>query len=124
MVCIVDAEPGSEIALLLTMPAYFERSVGNLWEMVYRPNFERHLRAHLSGQIHYHDPTWYALRNVIYAAGCRIYRSEFSAVNSLDIQRECWGYFANALSVHSELLLTKPTLRSVRALLIMVRRRS
>lgn len=124
MVCIVDAEPGSEIALLLTMSAYFERSVGNLWEMVYRPNFERHLRAHLSGQIHYHDPTWYALRNVIYAAGCRIYRSEFSAVNSLDIQRECWGYFANALSVHSELLLTKPTLRSVRALLIMVRRRS
>lgn len=103
------------------MPAYFERSVGNLWEMVHQPDFERHLRDYLSGQLPYNDPTWYALRNVVYASGCRIYRSEFSAVDSIDIQRECWGYFTNSLSVHTDLLLNKPTLDSVRALLTMVR---
>jgi hypothetical protein len=120
-VCLLDTEKCSYRVLSLNMAAYFERSVGNLWEMVYRPSFERHLRAHLSDQVHYHDATWYALRNVVYAAGCKIYRSDFSAANSSDIQRECRGYFGNALSVHSELLLNKPTLRSVRALLIMVR---
>lgn len=68
----------------------------------------------------YYDPTWYALRNVVYAAGCRIYRSDSPAANFSEVQKEAWGYFSNALSVHSDLLLTKPTLRSVRALLAMV----
>ena len=109
---------------MLIYPAYFEHSVDNLWETVHRPDFERLLRAHLSGKIQHHDPSWYALRNVVYAAGCRIYRSEFPEASSADVQKEAWGYFSNSLSVHSELLLIKPTLRSVRALLTMVSPRS
>lgn len=92
----------------------------NLFDAVYRPEFERHLRAHLSGKMQYYDPTWYALRNVVYAAGCQIYRSDCPTANFADVQEEAWGYFANSLSVHSELLLTKAILRSVRALLTMV----
>lgn len=85
-----------------------------------RPEFERHFRAYHAGKITYRDPSWYALRNVVYAAGCRIYRSESPKANFADVEREAWGYFLNALSVHSELLLTKPTVRSVRALVTMV----
>lgn len=113
------SEPEASLAWLYCK-AYFERSVDNLWESVYRPDFERHLRAHFSGKIQYDDPAWYALRNVVYAGGCRMYRSQFPEVNPSDVQRESWNYFSNSLSVHSELLLTKPTLRSVRALLTMV----
>ncbi|OQU98882.1 Fungal specific transcription factor domain-containing protein isoform 2 [Cladophialophora immunda] len=113
-----SAEPEPSLAWLYCS-AYFERSVDNLWESVYRPDFERHLRAHLSGKVQYDDPAWYALRNAVYAGGCRIYRSQFPEANPSDVQRESWSYFSNSLSVHSKLLLTKPTLRSVRALLTM-----
>jgi hypothetical protein len=68
----------------------------------------------------YHDPAWYALRNVVYATGCRIYRSQSPTANFAEVEREARTYFSNALSVHSELLLTKPSLRSIRALLAMV----
>ncbi|KEF59158.1 uncharacterized protein A1O9_04002 [Exophiala aquamarina CBS 119918] len=68
----------------------------------------------------YYDSAWYALRNVVYATGCRIYRSQSPTANFAEVESEARAYFANAMSVHSELLLTKPSLRSVRALLAMV----
>lgn len=91
----------------------------NVFDCVDRPDFERHLRAHLSGRMQYYDPVWYALRNVVYAAGCRICRCESPATDFSDVQKEAWAYFSNSLSVHSELLLSKPSLRTVRALLTM-----
>ncbi|KAH0844475.1 putative fungal specific transcription protein [Fonsecaea pedrosoi] len=113
-----SAEPEPSLAWLYC-EAYFERSVDNLWESVYRLEFEQHLRSHLAGKGQGDDPAWYALRNVVYAGGCRMYRSQFPEANSSDVQRESWSYFSNSLSVHSELLLTRPTMLSVRALLTM-----
>ena len=87
---------------------------------MHRPEFERHLRVHLAGRTHYHDSALYALRNAVYAVGCRVYSSENPAADFENVHREAWAYFSKSLSVHSELLLSKPTLRSVRALLSMV----
>ncbi|KIW95658.1 uncharacterized protein Z519_04243 [Cladophialophora bantiana CBS 173.52] len=112
------AEPEPQLAWKYCN-AYFERSVDGLFGAVYRPEFERYLRAHLSGKLDYNDSAWYALRNVVYAGGCRISRSEDASANFVGVQREAWGYFQNSLSVHSELLLTRPSLRSVRAWLAM-----
>jgi hypothetical protein len=100
--------------------AYFERSVDSLFEVVHRPEFEWQLRGHLGKGHTTDDPACYALRNTVYASGCRLYHSASHAANFTLIQEEAWSYFSNALSVHSELLLRSPSLRAVRALLAMV----
>lgn len=92
----------------------------NLFDAVHKPEFERLLRAHLAGKMPYRDSAWYALRNVVYATGCRIYRSQSPTANFAEVEREARSYFSNALSVRNELLLMKPSLRSVRAFLAMV----
>lgn len=92
----------------------------NLFDAVHKPEFERLLRAHLAGKMPYRDSAWYALRNVVYATGCRIYRSQSPTANFAEVEREARTYFSNALSVRDELLLMKPSLRSVRAFLAMV----
>lgn len=82
--------------------------------------FKAQLRAHLDKPQHREDPVWYAVRNTVYASGCRLHRSANHAANFSAIQDEAWGYFSNALSVHSELLLSSPSIGAVRALLAMV----
>ncbi|KIX06974.1 uncharacterized protein Z518_04950 [Rhinocladiella mackenziei CBS 650.93] len=111
-------EPGAELAWRYSH-AYFERSVDSLFEVVYRPEFEWHLRGHLENTYRNDDPAWYALRNAVYASGCRLYHSANHAACFTRIQDEAWRYFSNALSVHSELLLRSPSQRAVRALLAM-----
>ncbi|KIW99291.1 uncharacterized protein Z519_00954 [Cladophialophora bantiana CBS 173.52] len=112
------SEPESELAWKYSY-AYFERSVDSIFEVVYRPEFESHLRRHFENRQSNDDPAWYALRNAVYASGCRLHHCESHAASFTNIQEEAWGYFSNALSVHSELLLRSPSLRAVRALLAM-----
>ena len=107
--------------MYLHLPAYFERSVDSLFEVIHRPEFEHHLRSHLSNRLYDDDPAWLALRNTVYASGCRLYRSQNHSDSFVSIQQEAWHFFSNALSVHSDLLLRSPSIRAVRALLAMVR---
>lgn len=92
-----------------------------IFGVVYQPDFEHHLRTHLDAGYDNDDPTWYALRNAVYASGCRLYHCTQQSASFSSIQAEAWSYFSNALSVHSDLLLRRPTLHAVRALLAMVR---
>jgi hypothetical protein len=91
-----------------------------MFEIIYRPEFEWHLRGRLEHNHQNDDPAWYALRNAIYATGCRLYHSSNNTASFSNIHGEAWTYFSNALSVHSELLLRSPSIRAVRALLAMV----
>ena len=92
----------------------------SLFDVVHRPEFEHHLRGYFNNRYSDIDPAWYAVRNAVYASGCRLYHSANQEASFSRIQEEAWGYFSNALSVHSDLLLRSPSLRAVRALLAMV----
>lgn len=100
--------------------AYFKRSVDSLFEVIYPLDFQHQLRAHFDNQNPLQDPVSYAIRNTVYASGCRLHNSANYAASFDTIQKEAWGYFSNALSVHSELLLRSPSTGAVRALLAMV----
>ena len=99
--------------------AYFERSVDSMFGVVHRPEFESHMRSKPDNRQD-EDPAWYALRNMVYASGCRLHHSVHYDASFSDIQEEAWGYFSNALLVHSELLLRRPSIQAIRALLAMV----
>jgi len=102
--------------------AYFEDGYDAVFGVVYRPEFEARLRAHFeqntSGDI---DPAWYALRNTVYASGCRQFLSKSHSVTFVDAQAQAWRYFENALSVHGEILYSSTGLLAVQALAAMVR---
>ena len=101
--------------------AYFEDSPASTLGIVYRPEFEGLLRAHLRGDLASGaDPAWYALRKTVYASGCRIYKSKNTSTSFADIQTEAWGFFQCAMSVFAELLFTPTGLLAVRALGAMV----
>jgi hypothetical protein len=100
-------------------PAYFEEALDAGLGIVHRPWFEHRLKAHLDGQNDDEDPSWYALRNVIYASGSRIVLAKtksFRQANQL-----AWRWFENALSVHTEILYFRTSLIGVQALTLMVR---
>lgn len=67
------------------------------------------------------DASWYALRNAVYATGCRTHLANQKSVSWAQAQAQSWPYFENALSVHVELLYTPTGLTAVRALAAMVR---
>jgi hypothetical protein len=100
--------------------AYFERSIDSRFDVLSQQEFEQQLQTHLEGMCDNTHPTWYAIRNTVFASGCRLFHSQQHSANFTAVQVEAWGYFANALSVHSELLLQGPSSKAIRALLIMV----
>lgn len=92
---------------------------------MHRPWFETRLRALHNASSSEDDnedegdPGWYALRNTIYAAGCRIEMSKHSTLR--DCNQVAWGYFENALSVHTEVLYFRTSMVGIQALTLMVR---
>lgn len=67
------------------------------------------------------DTAWYALRNTIYAAGCRVQLSELEYLSPLaKAQESSWRYFENALSVLPDLLYPWTDPMAIHALLLMV----
>jgi hypothetical protein len=102
--------------------AYFEQSHDRICGVVYRPDFEARLRQHFeNGCPINEDAAWYALRNAVYAEGCRSAGCKESGQNFSKIQAEAARYFENAVSVLTELLFTQSDLMAVQAVVVMVR---
>ena len=64
------------------------------------------------------DTAWIALKNAVFAVGCRIEVGRTS--NFQDACQESWELFGNALSMHTQLLYEKTSLIGVQALIVMV----
>ena len=100
------------------MPAFFEEALESALGIVHRPWFEVQLKNHFNGAINDADPAWYALRNVIYAFGCRIEQCKCSSFK--EATQLAWVWFENALSVHTEVLYFRTSIVGVQALTLMV----
>lgn len=64
------------------------------------------------------DPAWYALRNAVYASGCRILVNRSMGFQAA--QEQAWPFFENALSVQSQVLYWQTTVIGVQAFAVMV----
>ena len=104
--------------------AYFEQSYDMVFGIIHRPTFESRLRKHFRrldlGQQEEGDAAWFALRNIVYAAGCRCVLAEDSSFTFVEAQTQAFRLFQNALSVFTELTFAYTGLTGVRALTIMV----
>jgi hypothetical protein len=98
--------------------AYFEVSLDASLGILNRPWFEQQLAAHLAGTLDDRDSTWYAIRNVVFAAGCRIEMCKSQSFQ--EAAEHAWGYFENALSVYARLLFFKTSITGVQTLTLMV----
>lgn len=97
--------------------AYFEEAPEIAFGIVDRPWFESRLRAHISATIP-DDKAWYALRNVLWACGCRIMLSKTASFR--EASQASWALFENALSVYTEVLFLRTSMMAVQALILMV----
>ena len=120
-----EPEPTEELAWQYCR-TYFELDPDTAFGIVHRPTFENELRTHFGKDDHNSDrepdPGWYALRNAVYAAGCRIIemRNAIKGTKTNAMSNQSWKYFSNALSVHSDLLYYRTSLMAVQALAMMV----
>lgn len=93
-----------------------------------RAEFEKCLRAHFQGDSSAYslsplaqDKAWYALRNTVYALGCRVSLSQEAGPNGFAESRtRSWQYFENALAVHTDIIYGRAEVTSIRALVLMV----
>jgi hypothetical protein len=102
---------------------YFEECRDVVLGIVSRPVFESHLRNHFKNSpmgFPERDCSWYALRNAVYATGCRKLLSKEQPGPFLIGKGHGWEYLQNALSVHSELLYARTDFMAVQALSVMV----
>jgi len=99
------------------LQAYFEDTPEEAFGIVQRPWFESRLRAHFSGTIP-DDKANYALRNVLWACGCRIVLSKTATFR--EAAQASWALFENALSVHTDILFLRGSMVEVQALILMV----
>ena len=97
--------------------AYFQHALDASMGVVQQSTFESQLTAYLDGVTSHVDIAWHALRNAIYASGCRIHLSETQSFH--EANRLAWTYFENALALHTEILLFRTSLASVQALTVM-----
>ena len=98
--------------------AYFDASLEGSLGILHRPWFEQQLAAHFAGLICDPGPTWHALRNVVFAIGCRIETCKSKSFQKA--AKQAWGYFENALSVYARLLFFKTSITGVQVLTLMV----
>lgn len=99
--------------------AYFDESVEATYQTIDRSDFLARLKKHYEDSVHDEDPGWYALRNVVFASGCRITSSKSCTWTEAQILAK--GYFDNSLSVEADLLHGTRGLIAIQALLMMVR---
>lgn len=90
--------------------------------------FETRLGAHFQGVPSVYplstlaqDKAWYALRNTVYALGCRVSLSQEAGPDGFAESRtRSWQYFENALAVHTDIIYGRAEVTSIRALILMV----
>ncbi|KAH6697407.1 hypothetical protein F5X68DRAFT_238826 [Plectosphaerella plurivora] len=113
-------EPDLETALRYTK-AYFDNCLDSIFEIVDRQVFEDRLRQHFAGGVDSRSAKdWYAMRNAVYASGCRYLISEARSPEAFSQSRaKSWEYLENALSVHTDLLYGSSGLVGIQALLLM-----
>jgi len=99
--------------------AYFEEAYVATFGVVHRPWFGSRFRAHEENPRNDDEPSWYALRNIIYALGCRIEMSKRTTFTNA--AQMSWPYFENALSMHTDILYMPASVVGVQALVLMVR---
>lgn len=103
--------------LIFRFEAYFEEAPEVAFGVVERSRFEARLRAHFDGTMP-DDKAWYALRNVLWATGCRALLAK--TVGYLKASQASWAFFENALSVHTEILFLRTSMMAVQAIILMV----
>lgn len=111
---------GYRVQTTYVLTGYFDYSHDRVLGAVYRPEFETHLHLHFEG-LQPDDLAHYALRNAIYAIGCRAAALMDNSAKFADIQQLSLRYFQNALSVYTDLLYMPSGLTAVEALIAMVR---
>jgi hypothetical protein len=105
---------------------YFEECPEATFDVISRSLFETRLRSHFengNNGAQDEDASWYALRNIVYASGCRAELGKATATYSSAFQSAQiggWKYFENALSRHTELMFCRTGLMAVQALVAMV----
>lgn len=65
------------------------------------------------------DPSYYALRNIIWATGSRIVHSK-TANSFTETWRIAWAWFENTLSVHTEIIFLGSFMTVVQVLILTV----
>jgi hypothetical protein len=102
--------------------AYFDHSYDALFGIINRPAFEDRLRGHFArGSAQYDEPSWVALRNVVFAAGCRCHLAKESSVSFVQARAQAWQFFDKALAVLKDIIFHTKGLVAVQALALMVR---
>ncbi|EXJ69162.1 uncharacterized protein A1O5_08097 [Cladophialophora psammophila CBS 110553] len=110
------SEPDAKDAWLYTR-RFFEAAPGAKFGVVQRSWFETRLRAHTNSPNRDDEPAWYALRNVIFATGSRLHLAKTTTFR--EACQISWGWFENALSVHTEILYFKTSILGLQALTLM-----
>lgn len=101
--------------------AYFDSSYDSLFGIVNRPAFEARWRDDfVRGNSQSNDPSWVALRYVVYAAGCRCHLAKDHTISFIQARAQAWQYFEKALSLFKDIIFTTKGLTAVQALALMV----
>lgn len=100
------------------MPAYFDRGTEAPFGFIDRSTFEARLEKHFRARTTDDDPTWFALRNAIYASGSRLVLAK--TTNFREASQVAWNYFSNALSAQTEMIYFQTSLTAIQALTVMV----
>lgn len=100
------------------LSAYFTSTYNAEFGVVQRQWFEGRLQSELESQTQDPDTAWYALKNAVLAVGSRLAVSRTNGFE--DACRTSWGFFENALSMHTQLLYEHTSLIGVQALIVMV----
>ncbi|EXJ59415.1 uncharacterized protein A1O5_12296 [Cladophialophora psammophila CBS 110553] len=101
---------------------YFEQSYDAVFGIVHRPSFEARLHAHFenpTAAAQDDGPSWFALRNIIFAAGSRCVLAADPTVSFVQAEVQAAQYFQNALSVFSEIIFGHSGFTAVQALALM-----
>ncbi|KAJ0418340.1 fungal-specific transcription factor domain-containing protein [Aspergillus carlsbadensis] len=98
--------------------SYFDHSHDSMLGIICRAQFESQLQLHFQGQ-ESDDVGRYALRNAVYAVGCRVAAVKDKTETFEDTVEISLQYFHNALSVYSDLLLLPSGLTAIHALIVM-----
>ncbi|KEF55737.1 uncharacterized protein A1O9_08487 [Exophiala aquamarina CBS 119918] len=109
-------EPGFDDALRFTK-AFFEETPEAALGIVQRSCFESRLRSFYKSSKNEDNFSWFAMRNIIFAYGCRVVSSKTASYS--EAQQESWSYFENALSVHTEILCFRTSVMGAQALTLM-----